>query len=238
MESFASGIRACLAEDYETLAECFTAVGFLTVPLQWRPKVGAPYETLEYEEGLARFSSDLAEAMGSVDGGKSRFGALAVVLSQILGPNWKMFSPPYVILLIRTFLTLEGIAARVDPDFNIYAIALPWALRRSLTPTSEKGVQTLRRALLTDDNRVRWDELLETVNTHAATQDSLSWDAPPAECETDSSPTLLAQSTALDEDDASPAAPGLGACFDEDDALSVAITSVFGTHSDPRVPSK
>ena len=49
----------------------------------------------------------------------------------------------YCLLLIRTFLTLEGIAAQVDPDFNIYEMALPFALRRSLAPSSKEGVETL-----------------------------------------------------------------------------------------------
>lgn len=38
-----------------------------------------------------------------------RFGALSTVLNQVLAPTWKMFTPPYILLLIRTFLTLEGI---------------------------------------------------------------------------------------------------------------------------------
>ena len=58
--------------------------------------------------------------MNTVEGASSRFGALATVLNQVLAPSWKMFTPPYILLLIRTFLTLEGIAARVDPEFNIY----------------------------------------------------------------------------------------------------------------------
>ena len=31
-----------------------------------------------------------------------------------------MPGPRYILLLIRTFLTLEGIAGQVDPNFNIY----------------------------------------------------------------------------------------------------------------------
>ena len=75
-----------------------------------------------------------------------------------------MFTPPYILLLIRTFLTLEGIAGRVDPDFNIYSMAMPWAMRRSLSPSSSDGVAALRRTLLTDDNRVQWARILELLN--------------------------------------------------------------------------
>ena len=162
MEAFARGIQACLAEDYETLALTFQKVGFLTTPIMWRPQRDAPYELLG-EDGLDAFSVELRKAMEQVEGGTSRFGALATVLNNVLSPNWKMFTPPYCLLLIRTFLTLEGIAAQVDPNFNIYEMSLPWALRRSLAPSSPEGARTLRNSLLTEDDRVRWDSILDLV---------------------------------------------------------------------------
>ena len=62
-----------------------------------------------------------AFASQACPGGGSRFGALSVVLGD-MGYSWQMYTPPYIILLIRTFLTLEGIAGKVDPDFNIYEV--------------------------------------------------------------------------------------------------------------------
>ncbi|KAH8069020.1 hypothetical protein JL721_6222 [Aureococcus anophagefferens] len=163
MESFATGIRACLAEDYATLAFVFQKVGFLTTPLEFREAPGVPYRDVADAEGLAQFEDELRSAMAATEGGSSRFGALAEVLNGKLSKRWKMFTPPYCLLLIRTFLTLEGIAAQVDPDFNIYEMSLPWALRRSLAPTSPQGVATLRGSLLGDDNRVKWDAILDLV---------------------------------------------------------------------------
>jgi len=87
----------------------------------------------------------------------------------------EMFTPPYVLLLIRTFLTLEGIAARVDPDFNIYEMAMPWAVRRSLSPMSADGIATMRSTLLTPDNRVQWDRVLELL---PKTEEAAESDAP------------------------------------------------------------
>ncbi|KAH8057936.1 hypothetical protein JL722_6480 [Aureococcus anophagefferens] len=163
MESFATGIRACLAEDYAALAFVFQKVGFLTTPLEFREAPGVPYRDVADAEGLAQFEDELRSAMAATEGGSSRFGALAEVLNGKLSKRWKMFTPPYCLLLIRTFLTLEGIAAQVDPDFNIYEMSLPWALRRSLAPTSPQGVATLRGSLLGDDNRVKWDAILDLV---------------------------------------------------------------------------
>ena len=42
--------------------------------------------------------------------GGSRFGALSIVLGD-MGFFYQMYTPPYIILLIRTFLTLEGNAS-------------------------------------------------------------------------------------------------------------------------------
>jgi hypothetical protein len=163
MESFAQGIRACLAEDYESLARAFQDVGFLTTPLQFRENPKQAYELYDTPGGLDQFANELRTAMATTEGGTSRFGALAEVLNGKLSKRWKMFTPPYCLLLIRTFLTLEGIAAQVDPDFNIYEMALPFALRRSLAPSSKEGVETLRKSLLTDDDRIKWDALLALI---------------------------------------------------------------------------
>ncbi|KAH8078195.1 hypothetical protein JL720_9874 [Aureococcus anophagefferens] len=61
--------------------------------------------------------------------GLSQFGALSTVLFK-MGTRWQMRTPPYIILLIRTFLTLEGVVAQVDEEFNVYTAALPWAIQR------------------------------------------------------------------------------------------------------------
>ena len=87
------------------------------VPLGYDPITGN-------DLGLDRLSQDLENSMCEAEGGTSGFGALAEVLNG-LSRRWKMATPPYVLLLIRTFLTLEGIAGRVDPNFNIYEMTMP-----------------------------------------------------------------------------------------------------------------
>ena len=94
MESFAQGIRACLAEDYESLARAFQDVGFLTTPLQFRENPKQAYELYDTPNGLDQFASELREAMATTEGGTSRFGALAEVLNGKLSKRWKMFTPP------------------------------------------------------------------------------------------------------------------------------------------------
>lgn len=171
MEAFAQGIQACLAEDWESLTKAFKASEFISNPIEWKPD-GAPessdfvpvgYDPVTGEDlGIDRLKQDLQNAMSGAEGGTSRFGALATVLNS-LSTKWKMQTPPYVLLLIRTFLTLEGIAGRVDPNFNIYEMAMPWAIRRSLSPSTIDGIKTLRSTILMDDGRIQWSRFVEMV---------------------------------------------------------------------------
>lgn len=177
MEAFAQGIQACLSEDWLALTKAFQLSEFISTPIKWKdPKstdagkrksefVPVGYDPTTGEDlGIRELSKDLEEAMRGEDGGTSRFGALATVLNG-LSERWKMSTPPYVLLLIRTFLTLEGIAGRVDPNFNIYEMALPWAIRRSLSPNTMSGIETLRSTILTKDDRIQWSRLLELVES-------------------------------------------------------------------------
>jgi len=179
MEAFAQGIQACLAEDWTSLTNAFKSSGFISNPIEWKLEGSIGDATVEFEPvgvdpvtgvdlGIAILSKDLEDAMRGEEGGTSRFGALAAVLNS-LSEKWKMSTPPYVLLLIRTFLTLEGIAGRVDPEFNIYEMAMPWAIRRSLSPSTMEGIKALRATLLTKDDRIQWTRFLEFVETATAT---------------------------------------------------------------------
>ena len=69
-----------------------------------------------------------------------------------------------IVLLVRTFLTLEGIAAKADPDFNIYTASLPYAIRRAMAPATPEGRKAMRAAFLNEhDNSVRWERITELV---------------------------------------------------------------------------
>lgn len=67
--------------------------------------------------------------------------------------------------MVRTFLTLEGIAAQVDPEFNIYEMSLPWVVRRSLSPSTDKGIDVLRNTILKSNNKIQWERLLDLINS-------------------------------------------------------------------------
>ena len=169
MEAFARGIQGTLAEDWLQVTKAFKDSGFITDPISFRATPNDNWHAFGVDEntgedlGLAQLTKELGDAMKAAEGGTSRFGAIATVLNRDLSPRWLMFTPPYVLLLIRTFLTLEGIAAKVDPDFNIYETAMPWAMRRALSPMTEDGIEAFRSTLLTEDNRIQWNRLMELL---------------------------------------------------------------------------
>jgi predicted unusual protein kinase regulating ubiquinone biosynthesis (AarF/ABC1/UbiB family) len=109
MEAFAIGIQAVVNQDYDGLVDAFVKTRFVKMPLEFRQD-----PTCQWQEAFPEaMAADLRQRMESVPGGTSRFGALATVLID-MGTQWKFYSPPYVILLIRTFVTLEGIAGQVS----------------------------------------------------------------------------------------------------------------------------
>jgi predicted unusual protein kinase regulating ubiquinone biosynthesis (AarF/ABC1/UbiB family) len=109
MEAFARGIQALLSEDFVSLTEAWSDSGFVTNPIMHRDSTEDLWR-VDPNYGKEEFAIDLEHHMKTTEGGLSRFGALATVLNKKISPNWLVFTPPYVLLLIRTFLTLEGIA--------------------------------------------------------------------------------------------------------------------------------
>lgn len=158
MEAFAQGIQSVLNRDYDGLVSAFIKTGFVGTPIQYRTSVSDKWG----DGDPARMVVDLRQRMEAVPGGTSRFGALSTVLFE-MGNYWYMYTPPYIILLIRTFLTLEGIAGQVDPNFNIYEVSLPWAIQRALSPCTSGGAEALRASLLTVDNKLQWERLQQLV---------------------------------------------------------------------------
>ena len=164
MEGFAKGIQCMIAGDWVGLAYVFRDVGMCPPDNFYRKEI-VPGE--KFKKLVAVSAEEMAaaidEALSGEEGGQSRFGALATGLGAMSG-TYKFLTPPYIVLLVRTFLTLEGIAAKADPDFNIYTASLPYAIRRAMAPATPEGRKAMRAAFLNEhDNSVRWERITELV---------------------------------------------------------------------------
>ncbi len=66
--------------------------------------------------------------------------------------------PAYYALIIRSLVTLDGIAITVDPDFKVLSKAYPYVSRRLLTDPAPQLRNSLQ-ALLFQDGSFRWNRL-------------------------------------------------------------------------------
>ncbi len=79
--------------------------------------------------------------------------------------------PPYYALIIRSLVTLEGIALSVDPDFKILGAAYPYFARR-LMEDPDPALRSSLREMLFDGEEFRWQRL-ENLISSASLQDQL-----------------------------------------------------------------
>jgi predicted unusual protein kinase regulating ubiquinone biosynthesis (AarF/ABC1/UbiB family) len=71
--------------------------------------------------------------------------------------------PAYYALIIRSLVTLEGIAIAVDPDFKVLSKAYPYVAKRLLTDTAPELRNSLQD-LLFKDGYFRWNRLENLLN--------------------------------------------------------------------------
>ena len=78
--------------------------------------------------------------------------------------------PAYYALIIRSLVTLEGIAILIDPNFKVLNEAYPYVSKRLLTDTAPELRDSLRD-LLFKDGRFRWNRLENLLRNARNSQD-------------------------------------------------------------------
>jgi predicted unusual protein kinase regulating ubiquinone biosynthesis (AarF/ABC1/UbiB family) len=78
--------------------------------------------------------------------------------------------PAYYALIIRSLVTLEGIAINVDPNFKVLSKAYPYVAKRLLTDSSPQLRASLQD-LLFKDGRFRWNRLENLLRNARDSQD-------------------------------------------------------------------
>ncbi len=78
--------------------------------------------------------------------------------------------PPYYALIIRSLVTLEGIAIYIDPDFKVLSEAYPYVAKRLLTDTAVE-LRTSLRDLLFKEGSFRWNRLENLLKNARKSQD-------------------------------------------------------------------
>ncbi|CAK9081068.1 unnamed protein product [Durusdinium trenchii] len=162
MESCAAGVRQVLNKDWLDLTHTFQAVRFTPKPMMKNMDYGIA-DTPRYEEcGNEEFAEAFAVQLQREADGQSRFGAMAVALKK-LSDRYLMLTPPFIALLCRTFITLEGLLAddpKMAEAYNVYQTSLPFAICRFLSPRTRRGGRDLRSSFLKEgSSQVNWGSL-------------------------------------------------------------------------------
>ena len=146
--------------NFGKLSKDFVSLGFLAEDVNLEPIVPA-FETV--------FSQALEAGVSRMD-----FKAVTDDLSGVMY-KFPFRVPPYYALIIRSLVTLEGIALSVDPDFKILGAAYPYFARRLMEDPDPQLRMSLREMLF-DGDIFRWARL-ENLVASAASQDQLDLDA-------------------------------------------------------------
>ncbi|CAK0844344.1 unnamed protein product [Prorocentrum cordatum] len=171
---FAAGIRHVLNQEWLDLARVMQEVRFAPTPMLKFVSVDGKKTSEKVPCSTEEFAEELGKTLMGESGGISRFGAMATSLKK-LSSRYLMLTPPYVALLCRTFITLEGLLGD-DPEladaFNIYEVALPFTISRFLSPRTRKGQKMLREALMEQEPCVR-----HRMSAHHAGGARLNWES-------------------------------------------------------------
>ncbi|MCT0214637.1 AarF/ABC1/UbiB kinase family protein [Synechococcus sp. CS-1324] len=142
--------------DFDALSTDFVTLGFLGEQVDLRPIVPA-FETV--------FGQALEMGVSRMD-----FKAVTDDLSGVMY-RFPFQVPPYYALIIRSLVTLEGIALSVDPEFKILGAAYPYFARRLMEDPDPALRRSLREMLFEGDD-FRWQRL-ENLISSASLQDQL-----------------------------------------------------------------
>jgi predicted unusual protein kinase regulating ubiquinone biosynthesis (AarF/ABC1/UbiB family) len=142
--------------DFGSLSKDFVSLGFLSEEVDLSPIVPA-FEVV--------FGQALEMGVNRMD-----FKAVTDDLSGVMY-RFPFRVPPYYALIIRSLVTLEGIALSVDPDFKILGAAYPYFARRLMEDPDPQLRQSLREMLF-DGEEFRWQRL-EALVSSAALQEQL-----------------------------------------------------------------
>ncbi len=142
--------------NFSALSTDFVSLGFLGEEVDLEPIVPA-FETV--------FGQALEMGVSRMD-----FKAVTDDLSGVMY-RFPFRVPPYYALIIRSLVTLEGIALSVDPSFKILGAAYPYFARRLMEDPDPELRRSLREMLF-DGEEFRWQRL-ESLVASASLQDQL-----------------------------------------------------------------
>ncbi len=128
---------------FDKLSNDFVQLGFLSEEVDLTP-IAPAFESV--------FTSALEIGVNKMD-----FKAVTDDMSSIMY-KFPFRLPPYYALIIRSLITLEGIALSVDPNFKILGAAYPYFARRLMEDDNPELRNSLKEMIF-DENNLKLDRL-------------------------------------------------------------------------------
>lgn len=141
--------------DFDSLAKDYVKLEFLTPETDLTPIIPA-------------FSRVFANAQGA-SVAELNIKSITDDLSALMY-EYPFRVPPYYALIIRSLVTLEGIAIYIDPDFKVLSEAYPYVSKRLLTDPADE-LRTSLNELLFKDGKFRWNRLENLLTNARNSQD-------------------------------------------------------------------
>ena len=141
--------------DFESLAQDYVKLDFLTPDTDLRPIVPA-----------------LANVFGNALGAtvaELNFKSITDQMSAMMY-EFPFTVPAYYALIIRSMVTLEGIAIGVDPEFKVLSKAYPYIAKRLLTDPAPELRASLKDLLFKEEG-FRWHRLENLLNNATDSRD-------------------------------------------------------------------
>ncbi len=129
--------------DFEGLARDYVNLEFLDPSVDLTPIV--PAFAIVFEDALGASVADI------------NIATITDKLSALMY-EYPFRVPAYFALIIRSLVTLEGIAINVDPDFKVLGEAYPYIAKRLLTDPAPELRNSLKELLFKDES-FRWNRL-------------------------------------------------------------------------------
>ena len=143
-------------KNFDKLSHDFVKLGFLSSEVNLEPIVPAFQDVFVNAIELGVSKMDFKSVTDDMSGVMYKF-------------PFKL--PPYYALIIRSLITLEGIALSVDPNFKILGAAYPYFAKRLMEDPDPQLRESLKEMLF-DNNKFKWDRL-EDLLSNAAKQTNL-----------------------------------------------------------------
>ncbi|MGF1495525.1 MAG: ABC1 kinase family protein [Elainellaceae cyanobacterium] len=141
--------------DFEGLAQDYIKLEFLTPDTDLRPIIPALSNV---------FNNALGASVAELN-----FKSITDQLSALMY-EYPFRVPAYYALIIRSLVTLEGIAIKVDPEFKVLSKAYPYVSRRLLTDQSPQLRASLQD-LLFKEGSFRWNRLENLLRNASSSPD-------------------------------------------------------------------